>query len=371
MIHYDIRIHSCNLIVTFYSNTCNGQLIHCNLFVERRVRFVSRGAEAHPQLPVPYRNVLITGKTHTMIKRLLCCFIFAIAIIPSQVFAEDQQTYSMSPEVIEGKSEGQQTVGPYNQPEWSTRGRFSSDTEVYVIPPGLFFVDMDYTGLIAKHGPDVHTFTQEFELGLPHHFQIAFENNFEVRGPHTQETQETIEGRYALADWGKIPLNPTLFGEWHFGVGKDYENQGDPDENTPNIPDSFELRLLLGQQFGKNLQWAFNVFHEQQVGGDREWETGFSQALSYAILDEYLKAGIEMEFIRRTDTDTRSCPEYEFDIGPSFTWKPSRRTRLDFAPLFGTTRDSPVANIFAVFSFYFGSGEEEMEGLQPVSTEHR
>ncbi len=313
--------------------------------------------------------------------RFLLCIILATVIIPAYAMAEQdreqeqkqEQTYSMSPEVIQGKSASQEAIGPYNQPRWSARGRFSGDTEVYVIPPGLFFVDIDYTGFLAKHGPDVHTFTQEFEMGLPHRFQIAFENNFEVHGRHAQETQETIEGRYALADWGKIPLNPTLFAEWHFGVGKDYEAQGegDPGSHTPDIPDAFELRLLLGQQLGKNLQWAFNAFHEQQVGGQREWETGFSQALSYAILDEYLKVGIEMQFIRRCDADTRANPEYELDIGPSFTWKPSRRTRFDIAPLIGTTRDSPTANIFAVFSFFFGKGEEEMEGPQPVSTQHR
>lgn len=84
-----------------------------------------------------------------------------------------------------------------------------------------------------------------------------------------------------------------------------------------------------------------------------------------------LKIGVEMQFIRRTDADTRSNPQYEFDIGPSFTWKPSPRTRFDIAPLFGTTGGSPTADIFAVFSFFFGKGEEEMEGAQPVSTEHR
>jgi len=306
-----------------------------------------------------------------MIRRLLFCSILAMVVIPTHIFAEDENTYSMSPEVVQGKAESQETIGPYGQPRWSARGRFSSDTDVYVIPPGLFFVDIDYEGFFPRHGDAVHTFTQEFEVGLPHRFQLAYENNFEVRGPHTQETVQTIEARYALADWGKIPLNPTLFAEWHFGVGKDYEHEGDPGGKTPDIPDAFEVRLLLGQQFGRNLQWAVNLFHEQEVGGEREWETGFSQAFSYAIFDEYLKVGVEMEFIRRTEAETRPSPQYEFDIGPNFTWKPTRRTRLDFAPLFGTTGDSPIVNVFAVFSFFFGSGEEEMEGPQPVSTEHR
>ena len=57
-----------------------------------------------------------------------------------------------------------------------------------------------------------------------------------------------------------------------------------------------------------------------------------------------------MQFIRRTEEDERSDPEYEFDIGPSFTWKPSEPTRFDIATLFGTTDDSPAVSVYAVFS---------------------
>jgi hypothetical protein len=78
-----------------------------------------------------------------------------------------------------------------------------------------------------------------------------------------------------------------------------------------------------------------------------------------------------MQFIRRADNEPDSDTEYEFDIGPNFTWKPSLRTRLDIAALFGKTGDSPAARIYAVFAFSFGHGEEEIEGSQPVSTESR
>jgi hypothetical protein len=114
-----------------------------------------------------------------------------------------------------------------------------------------------------------------------------------------------------------------------------------------------------------------NLFHEQQLGGEREWESGFSQTLTYAIRDEYLKTGIEMQFVRRTDEESRAHPTYECTIGPNFTWKPSPRTRLDLAALFGTTSDSPRAKIFAVFSFFFGIGHEEAEAAAPVSTRNR
>ena len=306
-----------------------------------------------------------------MLKQFLVCLMLISAVLSTCVFAEENPTYQMPSVIVQGTPESQELIGPYNQPRWSTRGRFSTDTEVYVIPPGLFFIDLDYQGTIGRHDKNVHLFTQEFELGLPHRFQIAYENNFEVRGPHTQETVQTIEARYALADWEKIPLNPTLFGEYHVGVGKDYERQEDPGKPVPHIPDSYEMRLLLGEQLTEKFQWALNIFHEQEIGGDRESETGFSQAVSCAIHDEYLKAGMEMQFIRQTDAESRSHPQYEFDLGPSVTCKPSRRTRLDLAALFGTTGDSPKANLFAVFSVFFGKGEEEAEVSEPISTKHR
>ncbi len=284
------------------------------------------------------------------------------------VWAEDGlPATNLPPVTVQGMRPSQERVGPYNQPQWTARGRFSSDTEVYVLPPYAFFVDLDYTGLVPRHGGETRNlFTQEFELGLPHRFQIAYENNFTVQERHSQITQQAIEGRYALADWGEIPLNPTLFGEYLFGVGKDY---GEEDEE--DIPDAIEARLLLGEQFGKKYQWALNLFHEFETGGEREWETGFSQALSYAIRDEYLKVGIEMQFIRETEAEERSDPEYEFDIGPNVTVKPSERTRLDVATLFGVTDESPALGIYVVFSIAFGEGSEKDEGEAPVSTQHR
>jgi len=306
-----------------------------------------------------------------MHRQLLLFIMLSVLAISARTYAEEMPTYPMEPVTVQSTAGSKQLIGPYNQPRWSARGRFSTDTEVYVIPPGLFYIDLDYLGTISRHDKNVHLFTQEFELGLPCRFQIAYENNFDARGAHTQVTVQTIEARYALADWEKIPLNPTLFAEYHVGVGKDYERQEDPGWPVPHIPDSYEMRLLLGEQLTKKFQWALNIFHEQEIGGDRESETGFSQALSYAIHDEYLTTGMEMQFIRRTDAESRSDPQYEFDLGPSVTWKPRRRTRMDLAALLGTTGDSPKANLFAVFSFFFGKGAEEAEVSEPVSTKHR
>ena len=305
----------------------------------------------------------------------LCC-----GALPA--LAEEPKTVVMPEVTVEAVRPSDELVGPYNQPRWTARGRFSSTTDVYVLPPYEFNIDLDYTGTIPRNGQTQNLFTQEFELGLPYRFQIAYENNFVLEKDHSQITTQTIEGRYALADWGKLPLNPTLFAEYHFGVGKDYsranDDSGDADDEgdtVQRIPDSIELRLLLGGQFARNCQWAFSIYHEFDMGGELERETGFNQALVYSIHDEYLKVGLESQFIFRTDADPQSRPQYEFDIGPSFTWKPSAQTRLDVAALFGTTSDSPALSIFAVFSIAFGDdgnkGEKKGESVAPVSTQHR
>lgn len=76
-------------------------------------------------------------------------------------------------------------------------------------------------------------------------------------------------------------------------------------------------------------------------------------------------------FSSDTAEEERSDPEYELDIGPNFTVKPSERTRLDLAALFGVTDESPALGIYAVFSIAFGEGAEKDEGEAPVSTQHR
>jgi len=43
-------------------------------------------------------------------------------------------------------------------------------------------------------------------------------------------------------------------------------------------------------------------------------------------------------------------------IGPSVTVKPSPHTRVDLAPLFGATSDSPHLDLFVIFSVDFGTG---------------
>ena len=293
-------------------------------------------------------------------------------------------THELAPVSVEGRPYGEELVGPYNQPRWSARGRFSADTDVYVLPPYSFYVDVDYHGTFPRQGFPDHLFIQEFELGLPYRFQLAFELYQEAQNGQRQIPFVLFEGRYALANWGKIPLNPTILGEYSFGTGKQYpvqpgankeadagegeQSQGDVagrvrSDTKKNIPNAYEVRLLLGQEIGKYIEFASNIFVDQALSGDREREIGFSTASSYAIRGEPLKIGLEANYRNVSLPGNRRNAKNIFEIGPAFTLKPSPHTRIDLAPLFGTTNDSPFLELFAILSIDFGTGSErEVEG---------
>ena len=41
-------------------------------------------------------------------------------------------------------------------------------------------------------------------------------------------------------------------------------------QTSAHVPDAVELRLLLAEDFGDRVEWAFNFFFEQEVPG-RPW----------------------------------------------------------------------------------------------------
>jgi hypothetical protein len=141
------------------------------------------------------------------------------------------------------------------------------------------------------------------------------------------------------------------------------------------LPDAYEVRLLLAQDFSNHVEWAANLFFEQEIGGDRGREGGFAQSIMFPVLlpHERLKVGAEMQFISFTDAGIREAgesPSYRVIIGPTVAWKPTKNTRLDVSPLFGVTDDAPHASVFVVFSMLFGAGETA-QAEAPASTRNR
>lgn len=280
---------------------------------------------------------------------------------------------------------GEEIPSAYGAPPGISRTRFAPLTTAYVLPPWTFYFGTIYQGTAFRNGPPDHLFTQEAEMGLPYRFGIAAEAAFDRFNGGGGPANVSIEARYALADWNKIPLNPTVFVEYKFGTGPIRREEtanglppagaggGEEEEGgPPQKPDAYEFRLLLAQEFGGRFEWAMNWFFEQETSLDDGREWGFAQSAVTPILlpNERLKTGIEMQYKNFTTKFTRDEPENSFIIGPTVAWKPSRSTRIDVSALAGCTEDSPRLQVFAVFSWLFGPGGEQ--GAEaPASTRNR
>ena len=115
------------------------------------------------------------------------------------------------------------------------------------------------------------------------------------------------------------------------------------------------------------MEFAANLFMEQNLSGDRERELGFSTAWSYALRGEALKVGLETKYSNESQPGKRHLARNICELGPAFTYKPSPHTRLDAAPLAGIGHDSPYLETFLIFSIDFGTGEAK-EPEEPAST---
>jgi hypothetical protein len=301
----------------------------------------------------------------------------------------------------------------YGAPTSFSQSRFSPLTNAYVLPPGAVYASLIYEDDVVHFRNPDHHFTEECEIGLPWRLNIAFENDVQHYDGDTQDATFSVEGRYAFADWDKIPLNPTIFAEYKIGIGDILHDEGAPTpahkfgpggfDKSMEIPDAYELRLLLSEDFFDKIEWAMNTFFEQEIGGDRGREWGIANSVVTPIhlfheaqpaaasdykngqakniqpvagtsaLVEELKAGIECQFRSFSDKESRGTPYNSFVIGPTVAWRLPDNVRLDVSPLFGVNHKSPVMELFVVCSYYFGGGGPggEAGGEAPASTRNR
>jgi hypothetical protein len=240
-------------------------------------------------------------------------------------------------------------VGPANQPEWTTRRAFA-ETDIYVIPPGEIEFNQFYVLSHPREGKPENAFETEIEFGLPWRTQIDIEPNYSIEAGELRYDSTRIEVPHALANWGKIPFNPTIDGGWRFNNGEE---------------DSFLVRLLFAEEFGEKWHFGANFGYEQQVGGERETEYEINAALSYVAMDRKLAIGAEFLAEFESDDEENSS---EVLLGPSILYKPTRDIHLAFVPLFGLTHDAPVAELFFIvgidlepFTWKWGGQESAMD----------
>ena len=247
-------------------------------------------------------------------------------------------------------------VGPYLQPEWTTARRFPT-TRVYLQQtPWDVGVEQWVKAQYPRGEAPNYLFQEEVELGLPGRLQAdIYENWICDKAGKVQHDSVSAEMRWALADWGKLPGNPTLYGEWTF-------------RNHVLGGDKYEVKLLLGDSVTPRWHWGANFIYDQEVGAARATELGFSAALSYTVIDEKLGLGGELKIESETEQGARHLSPMEVNLGPSLQWRATRNIHIDLNPLFGLTSDSPHVETWLVLGYDFGSGASRKEIAAPVST---
>lgn len=196
-------------------------------------------------------------------------------------------------------------------------------------------------------------------MGLPARFTVGVQNDIEHFDGDSRERSFTLEARYALANWNKLPLNPAVSVEYRFGLSE-------------HSPDSGDLALLISHDFPHSIEWAANIFVEREFRGRDSTSGGFAQSIEVPVLlpEEKLELGLEMQYRSGGETVGDERATKGVVIGPTLAWRPTKNLRFDFSPLFGCSDHTAAMQVFAVLSLSFG-GPEADDVEKPVSTRGR
>ena len=267
-----------------------------------------------------------------------------VAILPmANTTAANAQEIENRPVVVEAESEELPTA--YGAPPDLSHGRISTLTKSYVISPFSFELEAGYEAAAFRHDTPAQLFRQEIEMGLPGRFTVGVQNQVEHFAGETRDRSFTVEGRYALADWNKLPLNPAISAEYRFGL-------------RHALPDSGELALLISHDFPHLIEWAANIFVDHEFSGKESTSAGFAQSVEIPVLlpEEKLEVGIEMQYQSGGERLGRAVTTKGLVIGPTLAWRPTKKLRFDLSPLIGCSDHAPAVQVFAVLSFSFGGG---------------
>src|SRR6266566_5667333 len=157
----------------------------------------------------------------------------AILLVAGTIAANAQEIENRQVVV---QAEAGELPSAYGAPPDLSHGRISTLTKSYVLSPFSFELEAGYEGSIFRHGLPSQLFRQEIEMGLPARFTVGVQNQVEHFAGDARERGFTLEGRYALANWNKLPLNPAISAEYRFGLSNSSRDSG-------------ELALLISPDF--------------------------------------------------------------------------------------------------------------------------
>lgn len=220
-------------------------------------------------------------------------------------------------------------VGTYGQPRWTATRRFPG-TRVYVIPDNQVEVEFWTRPTFNRDGSTSIRNLYEIEIGLPHRFQLDLYYRSDQDGSENYRNGAQLEVRWALADWGKIWGNPTIYVEY---------------APLEDAPDKVEARLLLGDELAPRWHWGVNLNGEFETSGEREHEYQVSGGLSYTVIDEKFSVGIEGKALFTDVKGDRGNFTAVYLLGPSLQWRPLPQLTINLAPLAGLGPNSPDAEV--------------------------
>ena len=298
------------------------------------------------------------------------CQVVCVCLVVSSRGIACAQEQTAEHVVVSGEAEEAEhdqftEMGEYGQPAWAERSRFSSTTSAYVLSPYEMFTGNLWEADFRRHSKTLHDLTQQIDFGLPHRFDVGFENELGLAGSDARETSVTVEARYAFANWNALPLNPAVSAEYIFGVGKSVKNTTS-DKDLHRQPSAVAVRLLLGQAFAEHFGYGLNIGLQQDVSHDSGREFEITQSVAYGSMKGKLEFGAEMRYVHSTSQQDSELTD-QLVIGPTVGWKPTRQLRISVAPLFGCTDDSPRVASFVLVSYEFGGAESV---VAPISANH-
>src|SRR5437899_910355 len=272
--------------------------------------------------------------------RILSHAAFAFLLLAGTATADAQETEDRRVIV---QAEGEELPTAYGAPPDMSHGRISTLTKSYVLSPFSFELEAGYEGAAFRHGLPAQLFRQEIEMGLPARFTVGLQNQVEHVAGETRDRSFTLEARYALANWNKLPLNPAVSAEYRFGLSN-------------ALPDSGELALLISHDFPHLIEWAMNIFADREFSGRESTSAGFAQSVEIPVLlpEEQLEVGLEMQYRSGGETAGFRGTTKGLAIGPTLAWRPTKKVRFDLSPLIGCSDHTPAVQVFAVFSLSLG-----------------
>lgn len=240
--------------------------------------------------------------------------------------------------------------GTERSPEWTQDRSYFPKTRFWLLDPGRVELDAVYDVRVNRHKQNelYHLIQAEAHVGLVPHLSLGVtENVFVPPGGGFHQEGNRIEIRFSPFTYGQFPLNPTAMFTWH-------PRQGEPGE--------VEGRLLIGGELFERFTIVGNGFYQQETGGEKNAQWGFTAAAAFELVKGVLRVGGEMRLAWLFKLgEERPFRTYELEAGPSFYFRPfglidekwGRHLKLQGTCFFGANDRAPAVEGVGVVGYEF------------------